>query len=46
LSRNVLAQFVKLHRAALVRGADARVDGDDHGPMNAQSQARKVALES
>jgi hypothetical protein len=26
----VLSQFVKLHFAALVRGADAGVDGNDH----------------
>jgi hypothetical protein len=33
---DILAQFMKLHLAALVGGADAGVEGDDHGcPMNA-----------
>jgi hypothetical protein len=41
LLMNVLAQFVKLHFAALIRGADPGVDGDDHDTsMSAPNRPR------
>jgi hypothetical protein len=40
---DVLAQFVKLHLAALVGGADAGVEGDDHGFGLSHERSRAVA---
>jgi hypothetical protein len=45
LSFNILAEFVKLHFAALVRYAEAGVDGDDHVTMSALFESEVNAKE-